>query len=230
MKISAIIPVYNSSKILEDAYKNIDNQLKKITDNYEILFRDDGSKDDSRDVLNKLVKKKNIKVFFNEGNRGLGYTLRNLFNDSKGEFIIYFDADAYLCFDLGLLNHFIEKMKDVDVIIASRYEKHTRKIPFYRVYPSRIYNVINNVLFNLDIEDIGSGFVIFKKNALNNIDLQSNDFDVHIELFAKLKKAGYKIEEIPVNYNHWYGGSFDVFKHGPKTLLNTFKIWYRLRK
>ena len=230
MKISAIIPVYNSSKILEDAYKNIDNQLKKITDNYEILFRDDGSKDDSRDVLNKLVKKKNIKVFFNEGNRGLGYTLRNLFNDSKGEFIIYFDADAYLCFDLGLLNHFIEKMKDVDVIIASRYEKHTRKIQFYRVYPSRIYNVINNVLFNLDIEDIGSGFVIFKKNALNNIDLQSNDFDVHIELFAKLKKAGYKIEEIPVNYNHWYGGSFDVFKHGPKTLLNTFKIWYRLRK
>jgi len=230
MKISAIIPVYNSGKILNETYKNIDAELKKITDEYEILFRDDGSKDNSREILDKLSKKKNVKVFFNEENKGLGYTLRNLFKDSKGEYIIYFDADAYLCFDLGLLPHFIEKMSDNDVLIASRYERKDRNIPFYRIYPSRIYNVINNILFDLNIEDIGSGFVIFKKRVLDNINLESNKFDIHIELFSKIKKAGYKIEEVSVNYDHWYGGSFDVFKHGPKTLLNTFKLWYKLRK
>jgi glycosyltransferase involved in cell wall biosynthesis len=230
MKISAVIPVYNSSKILNGTYKNIDAELKKITDSYEILFRDDGSKDNSKEILNRLSNKKNVRVFFNEENKGLGYTLRNLFKDCKGEYIIYFDADAYLCFDLGLLPHFIDKMNDNDVLIASRYERKNRNIPFYRIYPSRIYNIINNILFDLNIEDIGSGFVIFKKEVLDSIKLESNKFDIHIELFAKLKKAGYKIEEISANYDHWYGGSFDVFKHGPETLLNTFKLWYKLRK
>ncbi|MFH0936526.1 MAG: glycosyltransferase family 2 protein [Candidatus Woesearchaeota archaeon] len=230
MKISAVIPVYNSGKILNGTYSNIDNELKKITDKYEILFRDDGSKDNSKDILNKLSKKKNVRVFFNEENKGLGYTLKNLFKDSIGEYIIYFDADAYLCFDLSLLNNFISKMNHNDVVIASRYERKNRDIPFSRVYPSRIYNMINKILFGLDIEDIGSGFVIFKKKALDNINLESNKFDIHVELFAKLKKAGYKMEEIPVKYSHWYGGSFNVFKHGPKTLLNTFRVWYRLRK
>jgi len=230
MKISAVIPVYNSGKILSGTYNNIDSELKKITDKYEILFRDDGSKDNSKECLDKLAKKKNVKVFFNGENKGLGYTLRSLFKDAKGEYVIYFDADAYLCFDLTLLQNFVEKMKENDVLIASRYERKNRNIPFYRVYPSRVYNFINKILFGLDIEDIGSGFVIFKKKAIDSINLESDKFDIHVELFAKLKKAGYKIEEIPVNYNHWYGGSFDVFKHGPKTLLNTFKVWYKIRK
>lgn len=230
MKISAVIPVYNSSKILFNSYKNIKNELKKITKDYEILFRNDVSKDESWDALKKIAQKdRKVKIFSNSENRGLGFTLRKLFNDAKGDYVIYFDADAYLCFDLGLLKKFLKIMEDeADVVIASRYEKKDSSIPFYRVYPSKFYNLLNRILFNISIEDIGSGFVVFKKKVLRRVNLKSDGFDIHIEMFAKIKRAGFRIKEVPVTYKHWYGGAFDVLKHGPKTLLNTLRLWYKL--
>lgn len=230
MKISAVIPVYNSSKILYDSYKNIKKQLSKVTRDYEILFRNDGSRDESEEVLKKIAgKDKRVRIFSNPGNKGLGFTLRNLFKDAKGNLVIYFDADAYLCFNLDMLPKFLKIIQDgADVVIASRYEKPGRNIPFYRVYPSRIYYAINKILFNINIEDVGSGFVVFKKKALDKIKLASDGFDIHIEIFSKIKRAGFKIKEVPVTYKHWYGGSFDVLKHGPKTLFRTLKVWYNL--
>lgn len=230
MKLSIVIPVYESAQILEQGYFFILKILKNITQDYEILYRNDGSSDNSQEVLNKLCSQdKNVRIFSNKKNKGLGFTLRSLFKDAKGEYIIYLDADSYQCFDLSLIERFIKEMKENDVIIASRYEVATRQIPFYRVYPSRVYYWINKVLFGISIKDIGSGFVVFKKKALNIVNLNSDGFDIHIEIFAKLHKAGFRIKEIPVNYTHWYGGSFNVFKHGPKTLLNTIKLFFSIK-
>jgi len=120
----------------------------------------------------------------------------------------------------------LKKINDGDVIIASRYRNN--KIPFYRLFPSLIYRLVNRFLFGVDIDDIGSGFVIFKKKVLDGINLRSNGFDIHIELFTKIKKSGFKIIEAPVKYTHWKGGSFRVLKHGPRTLTNTLK--FRLRE
>lgn len=230
MKISIVIPVYGSAEILEEGHAFISKILKDITSEYEILYRNDCSPDNSQVILDRLAAKdKKVRIFINPKNMGLGYNLRNLFNDAQGEYVIYLDADAYQCFDLTLIKKFIDDMKDREVTIASRYEVATRQIPWYREYPSTIYYLINKILFGISLRDVGSGFVIFKKKALNKINLASNGFDIHVEIFAKLAKTGAKIQEIPITYKHWYGGSFDVFKHGPKTLLNTIKLFFLIR-
>ena len=230
MKIAIVIPVYGSADILEEGHAFISKILKEITLGYEILYRNDCSPDNSQIILDKLVAKdKKVRTFTNTKNMGLGYTLRKLFNDAQGEYVIYLDADAYQCFDLTLIKKFIDDMKDRDVTIASRYEIATRQIPWYREYPSTIYYLINKILFGMSIRDVGSGFVIFKKKALNKINLTSKGFDIHVEIFAKLVKTDASIREIPITYKHWYGGSFDVFKHGPKTVLNTIKWFFLIR-
>jgi len=226
MKLSAVIPVYNSGKIIFGTYKNVKKEFEKITNDYEILFRNDGSSDNSEEVLKKIAEKdKKVKIFSNS-NSGIGFVLRKLFKDAKGDLIIYFDADVFLCFELSVLSFLIKKTKQADAIIASRYMKG--KIPLIRFIPSRVYRIINQLLFGVNINDIGSGFVIFKRKVLNEIKLCSNGFDIHIELFTKIKKAGFKIMEVPVEYSHWSSGSFKVLKHGPKTLINTLK--FRLRE
>jgi len=226
MRLSAVIPVYNSGKIIFGTYENVKKQFERITNDYEILFRNDGSTDDSEEKLEKIaMRDKRVKVFSNK-NHGLGFVLRKLFEDATGDFIIYFDADAYLSFDLNSLPYLFKKTNDADVVIASRYKKN--EIPLCRSIPSLIYRFINRLLFSIDVNDTGSGFVIFKRRVLDRMKLRSNGFDIHIELLTKIKKAGFKIIEVPVKYSHWKGGSFRLLKHGPNTLINTLK--FRLRE
>lgn len=218
--ISAVVPVYNSEKILFDSYESIKKELKKITKDYEIIFRNDGSTDNSEDILNEIAKDKKVRVFSNK-NHGLGFVLRNLFKDAKGDIVIYFDADAYMSFDLSVLPDLLNT--DADVVIASRYKNG--KIPLHRSAPSFVYRIMNRILFGIDIRDIGSGFVIFKKKVLDSVELSSDGFEIHIELFTKIKEKGFKIIEVPVSYSHWKDGSFKISSHGPKTLANTIRYW-----
>lgn len=223
MKLSAVIPVYNSEKIIFGTYENVKAEFERITKNYEILFRNDGSTDNSKKILDEIAKKdRRVKVFSNH-NHGLGFVLRKLFKDATGDYVIYFDADVYVSFDLSVLPILLKKMKYADVVIASRYIKGN--IPLIRYMPSRTYKIINQLLFGIGISDIGSGFVIFKRKVLDKINLSATGFDIHIEMYVKIKKAGFKIIEVPVKYIHWNEGSFKVIKHGPQVLINTFKIW-----
>lgn len=225
MKFSIIIPVYGSEKILRDSYGEISKAIKGVTESYEILFRVDGSPDNSLDVLKSLAKKdERVKVYVNKTNRGLGYTLRKLFEDAKGEHLIYFDADAFLCFDLSFLPTIINRVEEADAVIVSRYF-YNPLLPFHRWLASEVYHVLNRVLFSIDIRDIGSGFVVFRKNALQSLRLKSDGFDIHAEVFVKMAKKGYKILEVPLAYKHWSGGSFRLLRHGPKALVNTLKLW-----
>ena len=100
-------------------------------------------------------------------NRGLGYTLRKLFKDAKGEHLIYFDADAFLCFDLSFLSTIIKRIKEADAVIVSRYF-YNPLLPFHRWLASEVYHVLNRVLFSLDIRDIGSGIRRFQKKCPTN--------------------------------------------------------------
>lgn len=232
MKISVIVPVYNSGKILSGAYKGIKSELEKITGDYEIIFRNDASSDDSQQILKEIsAGDKKVRILSNPANRGLGFTLRELFKDAAGDYIVYLDADAYLCFDLSRLDEFFKLIAadgGPDVLIASRYKRKDNRIPFYRRYPSKVYNIMNRMLFGMDIEDIGSGFVLFRKNTVKGLTLECEGFDIHSELFAKIRRAGFKIREEAVVYRHWYGGSFNPFKHAPKTLAGTLKAWFKV--
>jgi glycosyltransferase involved in cell wall biosynthesis len=229
LKFSIVIPVYGSEKILSKSYAEFTRAISSVTDDYEIIFRVDGSPDNSEAVLEKIAKEDSrVKVFAHKPNRGLGYTLRALFEDASGEYIIYFDADSFLCFDLSFLQSMIDKITDVDVVVVSRYFFNPL-LPFHRWLASEAYYWLNKILFGIEIRDIGSGFVIFKKAALEKITLRSDGFEIHSEIFVKLSKAGCKLKEVPLAYKHWSGGSFRFLKHGPKAVVETFRLWMEMK-
>ena len=226
MKLSVVVPTYNASDFIENTYADILFQLKKGNIDYEFLFRDDCGGDNTREKLKIIAKMdKKVRLFFNKQNMGLGYTLNRLFKDAKGEVVVYFDAD--LSFDVKMLPEFLKQIKKgaVDVCIGSKYKGLQGKIPLNRFVPSRIYYMLNRILFGVKIRDIGSGFVMIRKKCLDGINLRAKRFAVHIELFDKLSKKGCVIREIPVKYIHQEGGSFRMLNHGPKTLKDTFDYW-----
>lgn len=230
MKLSIAIPIYNAENILLNSYRKLKNLLEETGKDYEILFRNDASKDNSLCILKQIAQKDNkVRIFSHNPNIGLGYTLRKLFKSAQGEIIIYLDID--LSFDMSVFHSFLSQMKDTDVILASRYAGLPKEIPMKREFLSRLYHLLSRMLFNISVKDIGSGFVIFRKKVLDQIKLTSRCFGIHIDLFVQIQKAGFKIKEIPVKYIHNYMvGTFRVLKHGPKALSETFKVWWNIRR
>lgn len=230
MKFSILIPVYGSEKILKSGYEAFSREIAKITDEYEILYRVDGTPDDSERILREIAKEDDrVRVFAHSPNRGLGYTLRKLFEDARGEYVIYFDADSFLCFDLEFLPTVTGKAREADAVIVSRYMFNPH-LPFHRYVASEAYYLVNRLLFGIQIRDIGSGFVVFRKAALDSLDLSSDGFEIHAEIFVRMADKGYKVLEIPLAYKHWEGGSFRFLTHGVKALIDTFKLRRQIKK
>jgi glycosyltransferase involved in cell wall biosynthesis len=229
-KISVIVPCYNEENIIYNTYKQIKEEADKINDNYEIIFANDGSTDNTKKILKSIVAKNKItKLISWQKNRGMGYTHRKLYRAAKGNVVIEMDAD--LSIKPIIFNEFLKHIKHCDIVIASRYVGIKGKIPLYRKFPSKIYYLLCRILFGIKVKDILSGFIAFRKTALENIKLKSNGFEVHIELMYKLKQKGYKIKEIPAYYSHRSKGSkFSMLINGPSTFYKTLLFWVRKNK
>lgn len=227
MKISFVIPIYNAEKILQKTLDILMPSLQSMNLDYEILFRDDGSSDDSRRLLNEISQRHNkVRCFCNDDNRGLGFTLRHLFQDTEGEIIIYLDCD--LPFGVEILPLMIQEILAHDIVVASRYMGENSKISFMRKIASRVYYDVCRFLFSVAVRDIGSGTVAFRKESIRLLKLKSDHFDIHAEIFAQAYRLKLSVKELPALYRYNRTGSFSVFRHGPGVMVDTFKLLKRL--
>jgi glycosyltransferase involved in cell wall biosynthesis len=231
MKISILIPCYNEEKVIENSYKKVKKALEKIKIHYEIILEEDGSTDKTAEIFKSISKKdKFVKILsFPEKRMGLGWGWKKMFETATGDIAVICDAD--LTVDPIIIKNLIKEMKNADIVIASRYlskGKLSIKLPLRRKIPSRVYYLINKLLFRISVRDTQSGFQCFKKEVLKKIHLDSNGFEINLEMIVRAAKMGYKIKEIPAEYLHRYHGHFSVLRHGPKTLLNTLFLRLRL--
>jgi len=228
VKLSVVIPIYNSQKIVEDSVRQVINVLGPLGIDYEVLLRDDGSPDKSKETIEDIANSEpKVRSFSNEGNKGLGYTLRELFKGASGEFIVYTDCD--LPFGPEVIPELLKEIDGHDIVVASRYKGGTAKVLLVRKVTSRLYYALCRVLFNIKVLDIGSGTVILRSELLNNIKLTANGFDHHIEFFVRSVSAGAVIKEVPFPTRDIGVGSFNIIKHGFRIVFNTLKLWFDLK-
>ena len=119
MILSIVIPVFNEKKTILQILKKIDDLDSKL--NRELIIVDDGSTDGTRDILDTLRSRKDIKVIFKEKNSGKGDSLKIGFKESKGDYVIVQDADLeYEPKDYFLL---LDKITDSSktVVYGSRF-------------------------------------------------------------------------------------------------------------
>lgn len=224
MNLSVIIPIYNSEHLIKSGIERIDKACSKLNQTYEIICCDDNSSDRSIDVLGEYAKKYDaVKVMTNEHNKGLGFTLRKMIDCAVGNHIIYCDCD--LPFGDQVFERLISEAKEADIVVASRYLKINNKIPILRRLCSLGYYWACKILFNMPVRDIGSGAVLFKKDAIKQINLKSCGFAIHAEYFHKASMLQMIIKEIPLKTEIYQKGSFNIIKHGMGIICETLKLW-----
>ena len=197
--VSVVIPVYNAQGMIKDSIDQIIDRIDPLKADYEILLRDDGSTDKSKEVLERVaLQYPEVRCFYNVSNEGLGSTLRRLWKDARGERVIYCDCD--LPFEADVIPALLEKLQTSDIVVASRYCGALNRTPFVRKIFSRLYYFLCKALFNIPVMDIGSGSMAVRRQVLENLDLRAKGFEIHAELYIKASRKGFRIEEIPVKF------------------------------
>ncbi len=226
-ELSIIIPIYDSASFIMERYRTLTSIVAGVTEHYEILFCNDASPDNSQEVLETITRQdEKVRVLCNTINRGLGFSFKKMAQEASGDIIVATDID--LSFDITRLGEFKAMMEDHDVVVASRYAGIKSRIPLNRRLVSRSYWLLCKLLFSIPIADMGSGFFLVRREALNRVDLEAERFGFHCDLHSKLSRLGCRYIEVPVRYDHDIGpgSTFKVFRHAWPTFLETLRIWW----
>ena len=199
--ISILIPSFNEEKTI----LNVLNRISKIMPtgaNYEVVVINDGSKDNTLDLLKQNKNLYNQLITYNK-NFGKGNAIKKGLEVSKGKYIIFQDAD--LEYDPIEINKFVNLINrfEPDLIIGSRfnYSEYTRSHYILNKFGTIFITLIFNLFYNTTFTDIYSCYVCFKKDLLNEKNLKTIGFEQQAEILGKVVKNGKKFYEVPISYN-----------------------------
>ncbi len=229
--LSIVFPLYNESQRLLYTIKDIERfSKKKIIKNIEYIFVDDGSTDNSAQIIKKFFKKKKslrYKFISIKKNLGKGNALKKGISLAKNKWILTLDTDISV--SLLQLNNWINKKyikKNVFIYFGSRNLKKSKiKFKIYRKILGIIFSFILKTFFQLDIKDTQCGFKLYKNKTAKLLFKHVKDkgfvHDVEVALLAR--KYNYFLKELPVEWIHRDDSKLNI-------LTDTFKMFYNLIK
>jgi len=225
--LSVVLPALNEEGNIERAVRNAAASVGPLVSSYEIVVVDDGSRDETPSILERLASEMGprVNVVTHETNLGYGRALRSGFAGSRGRLIFYTDADNQ--FDLGELAGFLPAMDGVDAILGYREGRQDGK---FRKLVSNGYNGLASLAFGMRVRDLNCSFKLFRREALTSLPLSEDYFFIDTEIVVLLHRAGYRYREAGVpHYPRTSGqstvGPMDV----PVTFLSLMRLWAKLR-
>jgi glycosyltransferase involved in cell wall biosynthesis len=195
LKLTIIIPVFNEAKTV----LNVIKRVKNVPIEKEIIVVDDASTDGTRDLLEKCEE--GIKVFFHETNQGKGAAIRTALPHVTGDVVVIQDADMeYDPMEYPQLVTPILEGK-ADVVYGSRFLGGPHRVLFFwHAVGNKIITTLSNMLTDLNLSDMETGYKVFRVEVLRHITVESNRFGIEPEITAKVAQMGYRIYEIPISY------------------------------
>jgi glycosyltransferase involved in cell wall biosynthesis len=201
---SIVIPVHNERDSVDELVSSIEQALGPVSRDYEILFIDDGSTDDTLDRLRRLVAAHPaIRIFSFRKNVGKSAALECGFRHGKGRYILTMDAD--LQDDAGELQQMYEQMTQKQLDIVSGWRKD-RQDGLPKVLSSKVFNlVVVRMLFGAAFKDMNSGLKLYRANVAKELHLYGG---MHRFIPLIASEMGFRVAEVPVRHHaRRYGAS-----------------------
>ncbi len=225
--VTAFFPCYNDAGTIPTMILRVLQTLPQITDDYEVIVINDGSQDDSAQVLNELTRVyPQLRVIHRDRPSGYGGVLRGGFAAATKDWVFYTDGDAQ--YDARELKLLADQVTDgIDMVNGYKIK---RRDPLHRIIIGLAYQYFVKLAFGLIIRDVDCDFRLMRRDIFNHITLESTTGTITFEMVKKIQDAGYTIVEVPVH--HWYrqyGQSqfFNLPRVG-RTLLALIGWWWRL--
>jgi glycosyltransferase involved in cell wall biosynthesis len=225
INLSVVIPCYNEEKTISVIVERIKAQKNLLI---EIIIIDDYSNDNTLNELSKIAQiYPDIKIVRHEKNMGKGSALKSGIKLATGNIILIQDADLeYNPNDYkNLLQPFLET--DADVVYGTRFKggSYVRLHFFWHYLANKILTTLTNVVTNLNMSDMETGYKLFKSEVIKKINLKENSFGIEPEITVKLAKNKFIFYEVPISYNgrSYQEGKKITFLDAIKAIFCIFK-------
>ena len=209
--ISVVIPAYNESESIKPLYERLVNVLNKQEQSFEVIFIDDGSSDNTCDVVENIHNDdKRVKLIKFRKNFGKSLALSAGFEKAKGDFIFTMDAD--LQDQPEEIPKFIEELnKGYDLVSGWKKQRFD---PSSKTLPSKVFNKVVSTTSGLDLHDINCGFKLYRRKVLENISIYG---ELHRFIPVLAAAKGFKVGEVVIEHSK---RQFGYSKFGSKRLFN----------
>lgn len=197
--LSIILPVYNEQKAIEETISQLAQVKKNIDFGVEIILINDGSNDNTENILRKLSQEE-FRVIHHPRNLGYGAALKTGTRAAKYAYIAISDADN--TYPNDRIPEFFHKVleEDIDMLVGARTGKSV-KIFFMRKLAKWVLTKIANYLANVKIPDINSGFRIMKKDVVRSfLNILPNGFSFTTTITLAMEINGYSVKYEPIDY------------------------------
>jgi len=224
MLVSIVIPLLNEAESLQELHEWISHVMKKEEYHYEIVFVDDGSTDNSWNIIKQLKSKNhNIKAARFLKNFGKSQALHAGFHLAKGDIIFTMDAD--LQDSPEEIPGMIKILKEKNLDILSGWKKKRYDSVLFKNMPSKLFNYAARKTSGLKLHDFNCGLKAYRKEVIKSIDVKG---EMHRYIPVLAKNNGFiRIEEKPVKHQARKYGST---KFGAERFINGFldlvSLWF----
>lgn len=228
VSISVFFPCYNEQDNIRQVTQRATEALKGTGADYEIILVNDGSRDDTGRIADKLAAGDGrIRVVHHQRNMGYGAALQSGFRAAKKEFVFFTDGDGQ--FDIGEMPAMLALMERYDIVCGYRLN---RKDPIMRKINGWLWTKLVCILFGMKVRDIDCAFKLFRREVFEHIKMESSGALISAEILARATRAGYKITETGVHHyprtaGKQTGAKFRVILRAFKEL---FSLYNRIRK
>ena len=227
--LSLFFPMYNEEGNIDQAVASALAALAAVSDRYEVIVVDDGSRDRTGSIADRLVSANPlVRVVHHSFNRGYGAALRSGLQAATHSLVILADGDNQ--FDLGELPILVRALEGFDVVSGYRI---TRRDPAIRRLYAFLYNRLARLLFDIPVRDVNCGFKIYRRDLLERLlpQLRSTGALINVEMLARARKLGARVTDVGVH--HYPRETGRPTGGNPAVILRAFRellrLWRELR-
>jgi glycosyltransferase involved in cell wall biosynthesis len=222
------MPAFNEEGNIERAVRGAFEAARPLVCDFEVVIVDDGSRDGTAAILARLQQQlgARLRVVRHPVNIGYGAALRDGFQAARGELVFYTDSDNQ--FDLKELADLLPLMNEQDAVFGFRVG---RRDPPLRKLVSAVFNRLASLAFGMAVRDLNCSFKLFRRERIQSLPLESNDFFVDTELVARIHRAGWRYVQRGVRHYPRSAGRSTVRPSDvPRTFTSLVRMWFRLRR
>ena len=206
-ELSYFFPAHNEEANLEPLVLEALATLPALADRFEIIAVNDGSKDGTAAIADRLAAEHPdvVRAVHHPTNLGYGAALRSGFRASRYAYVAFTDGDRqFHVEDLGRLTERMAAEDHPDVVVGFRIK---RADPFVRTAYARVYKLANRIWFGLRVRDVDCACKLFRREALDGIRVESGGAFFSAEMIIKLQASGRSVAEVGVPHYPRTAGS-----------------------
>jgi glycosyltransferase involved in cell wall biosynthesis len=227
ISLTAFFPAYNDEHTIENIVRTATEEIGRVTDDFEILVINDGSKDSTGAIADRLAAEmSHVRAIHHPHNKGYGAALITGFKNATKDLIFYTDGDGQ--YDVREIHNLLAQLQpNIDLVNGYKVK---RSDAWYRIWIGATYRRVMRWAFHLSLRDVDCDFRLLRRHVFDVITLEAQSGVICVEMARKFDDAGFRMTEIPVShYPRLHGRSeFFRFRHLSHTLRGLVRVWWSL--